>query len=83
MGMARGAIYLGTFAAPAIDTYQKGGGMNALTYYGGYDLNQGNFAWKRVTHHLAPFAAWSAIDFGLSRFGVYKRAGAAMRSLGI
>jgi len=79
--MARGAIYAGTVAAPGITRYQNGLGIgNSLTGYAG--VIDGRFEWKHVAWTWTPLVAWAAIDYGLSKFGVWRRAGKAMKGLG-
>jgi hypothetical protein len=82
LGLMRAGLYGASIAAPGVDAYMRGvAPAQVLTNYAGYDIDQGRFRWDLVARYWTPLVAWSAIDFGLSKFGVYRRAGRVMKAL--
>jgi len=81
LGLMRGGLYAGSLAAPGIARWQSGWSWdNIITGYAGYRSDKG-FDWPTLAQSWTPFVAWSAVDMLLSKFGVWKRVGRAMKAL--
>jgi len=72
-------IKIGALAAPAIDTYQKGGGglqgaTNAMALYAGWNVQGGFFDWGLLAKAWTPYVATSLVTVGISKLnGIIRR----------
>lgn len=82
LGLMRGGLYAGSLAAPGYDAgVTQGYGLMGLKVYAGMHPTGNKFEWRHLAYAWGPFLAVAAVDFGLSKFGVWRRAGQAMRAL--
>lgn len=72
-------LKIGALAAPAIDTYQRGGGglqgaTNAMALYAGWNVQGGYFDWGLLAKAWTPYVATSLVTAGVSKLnGIIRR----------
>jgi len=81
LGLLRAGLYAGAIVAPGVSDFQAGYGIDKIIpAYAGIGAD-GKFDWAHIAYHWTPFIAWSGIDWAMSKFGVWRRAGRAMKAL--